>query len=260
MVSAPDNPPGLSDELSALGEPERVYPTSLLMRILCWTIGPLGLIIGIAIPVFLMTAPSKARGSETAQVVGIVVATVFLVSGGALLGWVIYARGLQYALCRDALVKLHRDRATIFRWSEIKSVREIYNRYMNKYVITRTDGQRLRLDYRVTKAMELGQTVQQRVLAHQLPLAQESLARGEVVKFGPLGVSKEGISYKGQNVPWQEVKSVGATLIPRANAVQLVIMQHGKLLPLCMLWTGNVPNFRLFYELVRRARPECLNQ
>jgi hypothetical protein len=252
----PELPAPLPEEVSSLGTPEAVHPASPLLRIVCWVVGLLGLVMVAGIPVLM--AVNLPKPDSPARVVAIILSIVFLVCAAGLLGWAVYSRGLYYAAFADALVRVHRGRATVFRWDEIKAVRESFRPAGNKYWITRKDGQRLTLDYRIKNVNALGDLVQGRVTERLLPAALRTFEEGGTVSFGALGVSRAALSNKGKQLAWGDVDSFSIQYIPRARMTQLRVGQKGKVLPWCMVNTANVPNLRLFLELVRRACPGCL--
>src|SRR5262249_7794114 len=150
---------------------------------------------------------------------------------------------LSFVVFDDALVKLHRGRTTLFRWDEIKAVREVIHPVGNRYRITTNDGRRLKLDYQIKNVNALGEVVMGKVMDRLRPRAMRQLEEGGTVNFGPLGVSREGLTCKEKHLPWEDVDRITVARIPQARMVQLQVKQKGKLIPWCMVNVGTLPNY-----------------
>lgn len=209
MADTPPGLPPLPPEVSSLGPARDVYPVSGVLQIICWVVGVLGVVVAAAIPVLLVVAPPK--GDSSAMGVALAVSVVFLVCGVALIGWAVYSRGLCVIVFDDALVKLYRGRTDVYRWDDIKAVREVVHPVGNRYRITTNDGRHLRLNYQIKNINTLGEAIMARVMDRLQPRALRQLEQGGTVNFGPLGVSREGLTYKDRHLPWEDVDRVSVS-------------------------------------------------
>jgi len=169
--------------------------------------------------------------------VGAVFALIgLLVSKGEWPDLLVAAAGLPVALIgvvallgrqrrRDLCVRLFTDGFTrtlggqtvAVRWDEVTEVwQNVIQTYRgsahtnttNIYTVRLTDGRKFVFNDQVDKIAGLGAALQQQCAARMLPRVHATYNAGEVITFGPFGVSRSGITKGNTTLPWQQVEQV----------------------------------------------------
>lgn len=115
-------------------------------------------------------------------------------------------------------------------------------------ILKRTDGATYKFNSVIKYLGTLGSTVQSEVMNHLLPQALNAYQSGNVLPFGPLNVSQQGIGYR-------------QTIMP-LNAIQPIILQRGYLIIKQIRQRSNfakvrvtqVPNLPAFLGIVKYAQ------
>lgn len=161
-----------------------------------------------------------------------------------------------------------RDKGYI-AWPDIREVRQEVTRHSvngiptgttHKYALTLSDGSRRVFGDRWPGIGELGDTIDEQSTRLLLPEAVRRFSEGETVAFGPLALSREGIQFKGEALPWEEVKDMNL------SAGFVTISKEGKWLRWANLAVSQIPNVQTFLTLAGQAmgtrsdRPPCPSQ
>jgi hypothetical protein len=140
----------------------------------------------------------------------------------------------------------------IFRWDEIRTIWWEEDRYYREwtptihiYTIDRFDGHRIVLDNKIHKVKELGTIIGEQVANALWPQTLAVLNAGNIIHFGPLNVSRQGISKGDKFLPWPALKEIVI------SGEDLKIHQHGKWLSWSNVELDNVPNVFLLLALSR---------
>jgi hypothetical protein len=106
-------------------------------------------------------------------------------------------------------------------WSQVREIyQNLRDQYMNgmqtarvrQYDLVLEGGRRLRIDGRYSDIDQLGRHLQLQVTTALNAAVGAMLERGDRLAFGPLAVTPTGLSFKGQELPWSEVESVGVNM------------------------------------------------
>lgn len=117
--------------------------------------------------------------------------------------------------------------------------------HIHTYTIERFDRHRVVLDNRIHKVKELGTTIGEQVANTLWPQTLAAYNAGNIISFGPLSMSRQGIS-KGNNfLPWPALKEIVI------SGEELKIHQHGKRLNWSSVRLDKVPNVFLLLALSR---------
>jgi hypothetical protein len=117
-------------------------------------------------------------------------------------------QGLEYA---------ERGKSSSFTWDDVVAVREnIYTLYYffisagtyHHYSLRLRDGHRFTFDDTFGHAEGLGDTVQQQVTGHLLPIALAQYKAGEEISFGKLTLSATGVRYGTRTLGWVEIDNI----------------------------------------------------
>jgi hypothetical protein len=237
-------------------------------RSVIWTV--VFVLAAVLVIVIALTSPTDPAG-------------LMVFAGFSLLFWgLAIFRIVNWYMNHDLSLRVYREgfaftrggnTETVF-WREIERVREEWTKevyqgvihiYFHKIEIHKTNGQRLKLDRKITDIEQVGRIIQQAVADQLLAGTVERLRSGEMCDFGAFSISRERIAHKGKkSIPWSEVKSLGINTIGRTTFY--VYKTDGKLgLPWAMETGGSLFNLHLFTVLtnwfIEAARqPEAANR
>lgn len=107
----------------------------------------------------------------------------------------------------------------------------------------------------ISQIENLGQIIQQEVAQIHMPLAIAAYDSGNIIPFGPLSVSRQGISnQKGATLPWSQVNGV------TVNMNVVTIMQNERVQKWVSAPTAKVPNLGVLTALIDYARNNARQQ
>ncbi len=211
-------------------------------------------IVGVALSQLVQPRPGKPIQAGVYGVIG-------LFGVGALIAAYITFRlfGQKYAVSSDGLTVWHHFKATHHRWEHIREVyKDVHPSWM-KYRLVVRGGQDLSIAGEVWRYKKLGELIAAKVAEHSLPAALAELEAGRDVRFGPLAVSRAGVTIKGQLEPWHRIGVISYGLNPNPKLGTAVVsnMYHARI---GSAWVelGDIPNCRLFEEVAARLFPSAV--
>jgi hypothetical protein len=197
-----------------------------------------------------------------APTIGIFGAIAFVGLRVARSGW--RRLGVRVLVFPSRLVYARCKRLVTYRWGDIEVVSyKAEDRYYAGatyldstyfYVFRHRCGHSFTFEEVVHRNREepLAQLVNAALLASQLPALRERLVRGgEVLHFGPLSLSQEGIGYGRTILPWAEVDYVWA------KEGRVKVRKQGKFLNWCSVGTGRVSHCCVFLALAKELREKA---
>jgi len=256
--------------LSSFGAPLHVHRTSRGLQVVLVYFAVVGLIAAGGFAIFLVLAPgSGSFHVDKTRIAGPIVASLFvcLVCVVAI-AWVFFTADYQHVVFDEALVRTRGTLAEVFRWDEIKAVYEdvlpneieTARRGMRGYLVEMDDGRRFKIDPRIDDWFTLGEWVVSKAFARLRPLAFEEFDYGGAVAFGRLRVSRDALYSGDARLSWDEpMRAYRQRTGKHSHRHLFEVWCRGDLLPTCLLEVKDIPNVRLFYELVDRACPGCLD-
>jgi hypothetical protein len=176
-------------------------------------------------------------------------ALLTLLTGAGLLS---VARKLKWRamLHRDGLVMERNGPPEVLPWSDVKSCIE---RNVNGHYSVRLhllDERQVVLDANIRDHHALGTAVRAGVTRAVLARAKGQLERGEEVPFGPLKVSRHGLSNGKEQIRWNEVSELGVFLNFSGSGYKVEVRKGGA------GWFSrpyiDFPNAEAFLELASR--------
>ncbi len=253
-------PRGLPDEAYDLGDPTDEFSLGAGGTALKLTLGVVCLLGGIllaAVTVWLVVGLEP--GPNAGGVRGIVYMGAFavglIVAGIALPIKVMRQSGMRVIACPGGLVYTHGEDAEVIAWDDVEELRyEVMQPGYNsmgggfpRYRLTRrSDGREFTFDNFLPRLGALGRIVERKTLKDLLRDEQEAFDDGEVIRFGPLAVSRKGIRKGDEWLRWDEVKDVN---FDRSKG-QIVITKADKWLAWQRQLVNEVPNYHVFLEIV----------
>ncbi len=222
----------------------------------------INMVIALAGVVYVLLIVGLIRHNPpfTLQEVGVVVGVITLV--GAVLIWLIglparrRRRAWRVYVFSHGFVFMRGNQPDISRWEEIQAIwhqvkYRSYGEYGREvrhvYVIEHFDGRRTVFDDKIRKVQKLGDLLGELITNAMWPRALASYNAGNVLPFGPLSVSRQGVGSGGALLPWAALKEI------KCDGEEVKIHQKGKLLNWAKVPVGDIPNAPLFLALTRYA-------
>jgi hypothetical protein len=186
--------------------------------------------------------------------------------GFSLLWLVITNRGLNILVYSIGLLRVQRNQVESFPWHEIERIYikadsgevvaiydeqgQLQNCWIEVAVphfqiwnasitLERTDEQKLKLAPTLANYGALATTVQQQTFSRQWPQLWERFSSGEVLVFGVVGVSLQGITHAGNLLLWSEPATLSI------SSKQIVLKREGKWSAWAKIDLESTPNAHL---------------
>lgn len=161
-----------------------------------------------------------------------------------------------YLVYPDGLAAVSGDRFEFMAWGAVQEVSWVSVRLVRHLALTDKEGhQLLVLQHGYTEAGELRLAIFQRVNEVLLPKVLNRIAGGKTVKFGPFGLSRAGLKYKGRTAHWGEVTSLK---LQTRGETRLTIYVRGRPFAWCWCNVNTIPNWHTFYDALCRTAPDRL--
>ena len=142
----------------------------------------------------------------------------FLVALGLLAGWSAYANWNKGALVYErGFAYNDRKGLQIWHWEDVVSMRSAITRHYTNGIYTGTthiytlfnrQNQRLVLSDSLGKVEELAKMIDESIFPLLYKLAADQYNAGQTIVFGPVAISKTGITIGRKTYPWSDVKEV----------------------------------------------------
>ena len=197
---------------------------------------------------------SAANGDPASSVIF----AIFTLLSLAFLAWMIISplqsNSWRVYVFNQGFVFFKGGQPDIFRWADIRAIWQrvtsyyrygIRTRTTHKYTIERADGHRIVLNDRIKNVEELGNGLSRQISEFMLPHMIAAYNAGNVITFGPLSVSQQGVSNGREMLPWPSIKEIGV------NRGIVSVRREGKWLNWSTVAVANIPNFAVFMALTR---------
>jgi hypothetical protein len=172
---------------------------------------------------------------------------------------------LSYVVFADAFVEKRGSEAKIIRWEDVREVYETFHVTWRSFRVVARKGIDITLTPNTKGHVELGQRIEQELMAKRSAEFKAELDRGGIVRFGPLGYSHNALHLETVTSPWHQT-TMNIRLDPdrqvpesanQSNFLYLFVYTQVQTKAL-KLEIDKIPNFGLFLELVRQEWPRCL--
>lgn len=141
------------------------------------------------------------------------------------------------AVLKDEERNVHVSRHPLHAWSWTRCF----------IIIFKQGGQHILLSEFLENIQALGETIIEESYHRLWPKAVEAYQRGETVDFGPFKVNQTGLTYKNQNLPWNEMK----TILITPDFIKII--KKGSWLGYWAdLHAGAIPNFSVFWTVLEQ--------
>jgi hypothetical protein len=203
--------------------------------------------------------PLLAAGAVWAAVSGVggmgwVALALALLAPLAAAGVLIQFRRLKWRALvhRDGLVLERNGPPEVLPWSDIKYVKEADVNGIYSVRLQLSDNRLITLHALFRSPRALGAAVREGVTRAVLARAAGQLERGEEVPFGPLKLSREGLSNGTEQLGWDEVSELGVVDNFGRTAYKVVVRKQGATFAWFSRAYTDFPNAEAFLELASR--------
>ncbi len=184
-------------------------------------------------------------------------------------------RGARVYICSEGLIRAAKGVTEVQRWDQISEVWKLFRRsiwsfsffsdatirvgksvnrpiyVLDAYKLRRTDGSEVTIDRAFNKFKQLGQAIELEMTNRLMPDVLARYNAGQLVRFGDLAFSQQGITVPGGKViPWPEVTNV---VVIKGGFIYIYSRKQGQLLPsidVVEMW--KVPNAFVFLTLAKQ--------
>jgi hypothetical protein len=188
---------------------------------------------------------------------GYLVAPFFMIPiGVAGFLWCMSLLTLKVILHEGGIAHMRHGKRRLISWNDIKNVwQQITEHYTNgvytgtsyMYTLELEDGSRFVYTNAMLQHVEkLGNVILHHTSEAIFPLALRDYDKGEIVDFGPLGVSQEGLHYGKSLLDWDEITAV------KIKAGYISVGKRGKWFNWCNIAAASIPNLLVFESLVNQ--------
>lgn len=216
--------------------------------------------------IFLLAAGGFAVGDSLAHDLNIGARLLFLL---LILLWVVASVYLLFQVIQAARRRIYRfqqglvieqgKQIHILSWRDIQVWQRITRRSSNGiyagttylYTVRRVDGYRIELGSLVKQIAELGEAMTTGVTQAQVPLAFSAVQTGQTLTFGPFSVNQQGIGFKREFLPWQQMQDIVVS-----QGIVTVKKAESRSRPWQALVSA-IPNIRVFLVLVEEMRQQA---
>ncbi len=212
-------------------------------------------ILGGLFMLFGLLALFVGRGSFFANLALILTGLSLLIYGISQIRTARRNRGAQLYLCSDGVMRIQGGQVQAIRWDQMTSIQRTFTEFsvsggksylLKQYILLRPDGTQLVLDNSFGKFKECGAAIEQQVTTRFLSGALTAFQSGQLLTFGPIGVSTQGVSAQnGQKVlPWAELKQI------QVRNWELKVKKEGAFLDWEIIPISGMPNLCVLAALL----------
>ena len=198
------------------------------------------------------------RGQEVGKIMCGVIVVLLVLGGLGVLWWLRYTRGYHLVVFRNAIVEIHQQTIIILPCNEIQAVWIEPVKIGNNVKVTSTRGVKMAFDSGISRPGEHLALIEKKMVTALLPEAESAIKSGKNVDFGPLILSREGLRQGEYLLPWQRMASLALAINAGTGRLELHVGQQDRMGSWCIHGTHTIPNLHLFFELVRRNRPDLI--
>ncbi|HEU5227713.1 MAG TPA: DUF6585 family protein [Ktedonobacteraceae bacterium] len=156
-------------------------------------------------------------------------------------------------VCTDGFAFTRGNAIEAFRWDQIEAMWQsvtkhytngVYTGTTHIYTVRSRDGRKVVLNDKFANVEQLGNTISQQITNYLLPQVVSAYNAGNTITFGPLSISKQGVSNSKELLPWSQIKEMGV------NRGVVTVKKEGKWLSWSSVMVAKVPNIFVFMALV----------
>jgi hypothetical protein len=166
-------------------------------------------------------------------------------------------RGLRVRVYEHGFVCLRQGRTSACRWDDVTRVWQVIRCYGRNYwrwiEVRSRQGDKWVFDNRtdlLDNFWGLTDVIENEVARRMLPRALADIRAGRPWLFGDLRLTRDGLEYGGEFLPWRQFKEASC------DGLAIAFRRHGAWQAWKRIGTDQVPNLRLLLTLVRQLGQE----
>ena len=186
------------------------------------------------------------------------VIAIVLFAFGLLVGWSAYAGwNKAVVLYEYGLAYLDRKGLQVWRWEDVGSMKSAITRHYTNgiytgtthiYTIANRQNQRLDLSDSFTKVEELAKVIDESIYSFLYEQAAEQYNSGQAIVYGPVAISKTGITIGRKTYPWMDVKEVSIQ-----RGILKVSRKEGGWFSGASASAAAIPNLRVLLSIIHQV-------
>jgi hypothetical protein len=248
------NPP---TSLGELDTPQEAYAGNPWRRLVAWIVSIVCFGLVAAIGYGVLNQPDQ---TPTA---GIGLMVVFAAGAFAALFMALTLGERSYFVYREALVEKRGKQIQVIPWNHIREVTETIHTTWTKYRVLARGGVDITLTADIRNHRALGRTIEAKLVENLLPAVLAQLEAGETIRFGPVGVNRDGVFVEEIHSPWAQTTMNISLRMDRLQDPTDSKLMHLHVYTAArtrsfQVELSRVPNLCLLLELMRRNAPHGL--
>ena len=218
--------------------------------------------LGIALAILLLVVALSKPPQSDDRVPLFIMAGASLVAGLAAGGWgVLLTRQPwrsateNWVVCEDGLLRHQGEQLDVFAWDKLKIRKTVAHPYNRRYELSGHGGDGpIPLKFGPIGA-GLIHIIEKTQVRRARPGLLRAITAGETVRFGKLGVNAQGLVYRKEGIPWDNVKSLDFSYDQqKTQQLFLTIPVRGGA-DIVLNASEDLPNIWLFMEVVSQVHP-----
>lgn len=234
-----------------LGQPMYEYKETVAQKgcgaVVLLSCGAIGLLAGLS----SASNTSSSDSSSSGTLIG--VSVVLLVLGFLVLALAISKSGNRLFACAGGFMYKRGVQEQVVYWNNVEAIyqrivehRGRFTKYKTyNYTIQQFDGTKLTFDDNMLPMEGLCNYIEGSMATRLLPRLTYDYEMGQVVQFGKVAVSKQGISDGKEWLSWDDVDGI------RFDNGFITVRRSGKWRNWAIFYTPNIPNFTVLELLIQ---------
>ena len=208
-----------------------------------------------ALYLFLFDMSMKPSDARALGILLLLMGGLFALFGGSTLIQLWRKREAGVAIYESGFAYKDSDGVQQVRWEDIDAVwQNITKHYVNGiptgttyvYTVLTRNQKKYVFDKYFPAIQKLGTDILQCTSTVLFPRYWQALQSGQSAKFGPLAISLQGLTAGNKTLNWSDIKAV------KIQRGVIAVKKEGRWFNWAQATVPQIPNFYVFYELVRR--------
>jgi hypothetical protein len=240
-----------------LGEIRAVHVRRKTGPVAVFSLGGMAVAFATALLVLGLTKPADDKDRPALFAIAAVLGVAALASGGwgaFLLANPARSRPEEWLVCEDGLLRRRGPDVDVFPWDQLRIRKKGAHPLSRIYELAGHGGDPVVLNCPVLGG-RMVRDIQKAQVRALRPKYLRAVEAGETIKFGRLGVCREGLAYRKAVLPWEHVKALNFSFDQRGTRQLFLTVPVRGDDDLTLNASEELPNIWLFMELVAKVHP-----